>query len=200
MSHLLLDIDGVLIRDKVLLDHVKNNVVRYVSKKLPKMKKHDKLNNLLYNTYGHTAIGLEKEFGIDTKDFNDYVYNRYTIAHLYDHIQNDETFKNDAFVLKLLCQANKKISFFSNAPLVWTEPIRECIDLRITNTDGNLKPKLESYLKFGFDEKFIFVDDKLNNLMPVLFLKNWTPIHYSADKVCNDIRVIHNISDLLGSN
>lgn len=195
--HLLLDIDGVLIRDYVLLDHVKSNIVRYVSKKLPGMKRHEKINNLLYKAYGHTGIGIKEEFGLDTRDFDEFVYNRYLIAHLYDHIQNDEKFKQDALTLQRICDFTS-VSFFSNAPLNWTEPIREAIDLRIKNTSGNLKPKLESYLKFSSDKKFVFVDDKIGNLVPTAMLGNWTPIQYS-EKGSGDsqqIKVIHDISEV----
>ena len=195
-TRLLLDIDGVLIRDYVLLDHVKSNVVRYVSKKLPGMKRHQKINNLLYKAYGHTAIGLQEEFGLDTRDFDDYVYNRYLIAHLYDYIQTDEKFKRDAYVVRQLCDVTN-ITFFSNAPPNWTEPIREAIDLRITNTHENLKPKFESYLKFGFDDRIVFVDDKIENLIPTVMLSNWTPIQYSETAGSSQqIKVIHDISEV----
>lgn len=195
--HLLLDIDGVLIRDYVLLDHVKSNIVRYVSKKLPGMKRHQKINNLLYKAYGHTAIGLQEEFGLDTRDFDDYVYNRYLLAHLYDYIQTDEKFKRDSIVLRHLCDVSR-VTFFSNAPLDWTEPIREAIDLRITNTDGNLKPKFDSYLKFGFSDKIVFVDDKIENLIPTVMLEHWTPIHYSETSTgtSQQIKVIRDISEV----
>lgn len=191
---LLLDIDGVLIRDHFLLDHVKNNVVRYVNKKLPGMKRHEKINNLLYKAYGHTAIGLQEEFGLDTREFNDYVYNRYLIAHLYDYIQNDESFKKDAFIIKRICDF-KNVSFFSNAPLVWTEPIREAIDLRIGNNEGYLKPNMESYLTFG-NEKITFVDDKMCNLIPTAFIENWTPIHYTGKPESQNIKSISSISEV----
>lgn len=195
--HLLMDIDGVLIRDYVLLDHVKSNIVRYVSKKLPGMKRHEKINNLLYKAYGHTAIGLQEEFGLDTRDFDDYVYNRYLIAHLHDYIQHDEKFKRDALTLQHICDSTD-VSFFSNAPLNWTEPIREAIDLRIKNTSENLKPKFESYLKFGLDNKIVFVDDKIENLFPTVMLSNWTPIQYSENGAgdSQQIKVIHDISEI----
>lgn len=193
-SLLLLDIDGVLIRDRVLLDHVKNNIVRYVSKKMPGTKKPAHLNNLLYKAYGHTGIGLREEYGIDTRDFDDYVYNRYLIAHLCDYIQNDLTFKKDSFFVRNMCHRGQKIAFFSNAPPNWTEPIRDAIDLRIQNTQGNLKPKIESYLKFDSNKNIVFVDDKIENLIPPLMLENWTPIHYNGNS--QQLKNIHDIQEI----
>ena len=57
MKTLLLDIDGVVIRDKPLLDHVKNNCVAYVKEKLPKCKDPQETNRVLYLANGHTARG-----------------------------------------------------------------------------------------------------------------------------------------------
>jgi hypothetical protein len=73
---LVLDIDGVLIRDRRLLAHVRHNCVRYVAKKLPECKDPAYTNRLLYATAGHTARGLQNNFGIDTSDFNREVYDR----------------------------------------------------------------------------------------------------------------------------
>ncbi len=192
---LLLDVDGVLIRDQVLLDHVKNNVVRYVNKKLPGMKRHEKINNLLYKAYGHTSIGLQEEFGVDTSDFNDCVHNRYLLAHSHDYIHNDINFMKDAFIIRRMCEYGKSISFFSNAPLVWTEPIREAIDLRIGNAEGYLKPNIDSYLSFGSDP-ITCVDDKMCNLITTAFLPNWTPIQFTDKPESQSIKSINNISEV----
>lgn len=196
--NILLDIDGVLIRDHTLLDHVKNNAVKYVTKKLPSMKRHQKINNLLYKAYGHTALGLSEEFGIDTSDFDNFVYNRYLLAHLSEYLMTSETFKKDSVTLRSMCDNGAKITLFSNAPLVWTEPIREAIDLRIGNTYENLKPKIETYLKFGCEEQFVFVDDKINNLVPTILLENWTPVHYCPgnNEETRFLKTIGNLTEL----
>ena len=55
---LLLDVDGVLVRDRPLLDHVRYNVNAYVAKKLPNVKNPGRVNQILYSQYGHTGRGL----------------------------------------------------------------------------------------------------------------------------------------------
>ena len=195
---ILLDVDGVLIRDTILLNHVKHNAVRYVAKKLPNVKRPSYVNSVLYNNYGHTALGLFIEFGVDTKDFDKFVYDRFLLDHLEDHVRTDENFKRDARVIKKLCD-EENVALFSNAPLVWTEPIREAIDLRIGNGEYR-KPNLESYLRFGNEDHFTFVDDKMDNLRPTLMFKNWTPIHYSTTQESQMVKNIYDLKDLDKSN
>ena len=45
---LVLDVDGVLVRDKLLLQHVKENCVSYVRAKLPDAKNPREVNRLLH--------------------------------------------------------------------------------------------------------------------------------------------------------
>ena len=169
---LLLDIDGVIIRNKPLLGHVKHNIVRYVDSKV-KTNNPAQLNELLFKTHGHTAKGLEKEFGIDTSDFNSFVYDVHTIDHLYEFLKTDE-FKRDAELIK---RSKDDVSFFSNSPLVWSIPVRNAIDKRI-HTAVYTKPELKNYSMWN-EREAIIVDDRIENLLPALFFKNLTPIHFS---------------------
>lgn len=192
---LLLDVDGVIIRDKPLLDHVRNNVVRYVNKKLPGMKRHAKLNSLMYRAYGHTARGLEREFGVDVSDFDECVYTPEVIDHLKDFLKNDASFLNDAALLRGL---NREIQLFSNAPLVWTLPVRDAIDPSIYAGLGTYsKPELDTYVSFDQTKKYIFVDDKMCNLMPALFFSNWTPIHFSKHRETQLVKTVGSIYELI---
>ncbi len=193
---LLLDIDGVLIRDNVLLDHVKHNIIKYVNRKLPGTPPSAKINSLLYRAYGHTAKGLQKEFSIDTRDFDFYVYNPKVINHLYDFLDSSEEFKED---VKHLRQYNGHIELFSNAPLEWSEPVREAIGRDIVKVKPSVyfKPDIESYLAVDDGEPVTFVDDKMCNLMPALFFPNWTPIHFSDRRETEFIKTISNINEII---
>jgi hypothetical protein len=191
---LLLDVDGVLIRDRVLLNHVKSNVIRYVSKKLPG-KNASRLNNQLYKEYGHTAIGLEKEYGIDTSDFNRVVYNSHVLEHLYDFLDSKE-FEKDAMIVRDILNLGHDVQLFSNSPIVWSLPVALTIDDRI-QTGTYMKPKIESYLQFDQTRDYVFVDDKICNLMPVLFLENWKPVHFSPHREMEFMKTIDSLEDLL---
>lgn len=183
-SRLLLDIDGVLVRDKAVLDHVRNNVIRYVNKKLPgsDSKRHSasRLNNLMYRAYGHTARGLQKEYGVDTSDFDDFVYTPQVLNHLFDFLRTSDTFRDDARVVRGLVYRGWEVELFSNSPRCWSELVQDAIgDIR----DGGpySKPDIETYLRVHDDKQIVLVDDKMCNLMPALFFPNWTPIHFSGD-------------------
>lgn len=195
---LLLDVDGVLIRDQNLLNHVKNNVVRYVRTKLPACSDPIQVNNLLYKSYGHTAIGLEKEYGIDTSDFNNKVYTPRVLEHLYDVLDYSDEFSRDSKTIRRILSMGYDVELFSNAPLVWTEPVRDALDsFRVINGGEYLKPNLESYLHVNDNSvDYIFVDDKMCNLLPSLFFKNWTPVHFSEKYENTFIRTVNSF-DLL---
>lgn len=181
-STLLLDIDGVLIRDTVLLGHVKSNIIRYVHKKLPGHGNPQTLNNLLYRSYGHTAVGLKKEYGIDTRDFDERVYTPQVLDHLDDFLETSE-FQNDAEIVRNILNIGWNVELFSNAPLVWSEPVKYAIDqVRVKNNGVYEKPKIESYLQFDPSNRYVFVDDKICNLLPTLFLDNWKQIHFTRDR------------------
>jgi hypothetical protein len=179
---LLLDIDGVLVRDQVLMDHIKFNIVRYVNKKLPGCGNPRKLNNLLYRAYGHTAVGLRKEYGLETHDFDSCVYTPQVIGHLEDYLDTPE-FHMDADIIRNVLSLGWNVELFSNAPLVWSEPVKYSIDpLRVRNSGVCEKPKFETYMKFDPFRKYVFVDDKVCNLLPTLVFDNWKQIHFTTNK------------------
>jgi hypothetical protein len=192
----LLDIDGVLIRDNILLNHVNNSVVSYVKTKIPKMHNSSKVNSFLYKTYGHTAIGLEKEYGVDTKDFNEKVYNIYVMDHLYNYLDTSKKFKTDATTIRHILDIGYNVELFSNSPLEWSNAVRIFIDPRL-KTGVYEKPKIETYLKFDSKRDYIFVDDKLDNLRPVLFFDNWIPIHFSENVESPMVKTIHTIDEII---
>jgi hypothetical protein len=192
---ILLDVDGVIVRDRVLLDHVKHNAIQYVSKKLP-MSNARCMNTILYKAYGHTAIGLNEVYGFDVSDYNDRVYDSHLIDHLHDFVENSEDFKQDSETIRNFLSMGYDVELFSNAPLAWTEPIKRSIDERIKN-GMYCKPAMKTYVKFNPYKDYVFVDDKICNLMPSLFFKNWTPVHFSEHSEFACIPTINSLSSIL---
>jgi hypothetical protein len=152
----------------------------------------------LYNAYGHTAIGLEKEYKVDARDFNKKVYNRHVIDHLYNFLDTSVEFENNAQIVRRILSMGHDVELFSNSPLDWSVPVAEKIDPRV-KTGTYEKPKIESYLKFDYSRDYVFVDDKMCNLMPVIFLENWIPVHFSEQKESAWVKTISSLEELNSS-
>lgn len=182
---LVLDIDGVLIRDRRLLAHVKHNCVRYVAKKLPECKDPVHANRLLYATAGHTARGLQNSFGIDTSDFNKEVYDVPLRGHLWE-VLSGEKFQTEARQLYELTQNGWKLTLFTNAPIEWAGEVARAIGDEVyvvcpgsNVVESQLKPEGQAYRDFAKHHTHIFVDDSLTNLTTARWLPNWHPIHFN---------------------
>jgi hypothetical protein len=175
---LLLDVDGVLIRDKPLLNHVKDNVSRYVQHKLPGVQNPARVNRILYRQYGHTGRGLFDAFGIDTRDFTKTVYDKKLMSHLWEVLSSND-FQLDAMNIHEMCQ-EYEVRLFSNSPLVWTLPIASAISDCITVSPQSffLKPDPRAYVKFPHNRVKYFVDDSVPNLRTANYLYNWKCIHF----------------------
>jgi hypothetical protein len=183
---LLLDVDGVLLRDKPLLDHVRYNVNAYVAKKLPSVKNPGRVNHILYNTYGHTGRGLFDAFKIDTSDFTEKVYDRALMSHLWEILSGTD-FQNDAAEIHSMTE-NWDVRLFSNAPLIWTSSVATAIsdELKVSRTNFYLKPDPRAYVKFPQNRKKVFVDDSIMNLRTANYMHKWTPIHFDPDIIKKD--------------
>ena len=185
---LLLDVDGVILRDRNLFAHVKHNATLYVKSKLPECEDPSETNKFLYLAHGHTARGLNKTFGIDASDFNDFVYDKSLMAHLADVLET-QTFKNDAATIHSLTERGWPVTLFSNAPLQWVQPIALAINdkvkIRVPGPDltrACFKPDPAFYKEFDSCGSYYFVDDSLKNIGTVRTWPNWRPIHFTERK------------------
>lgn len=183
MKSLILDVDGVLVRDRLLQEHVKSNVVNYVRSKLPTAPEPAKINRLLYAKYGHTAIGLSQAFGFDVTDFNEKVYDKRLIDHLWSTLSGNE-FQEEASIINEIQKSGWDVTLFSNSPLIWTLPVQSSISDQVTIAlDGQFyKPDIRAYTKFDNKKTHLFVDDKEMNLMSTKYIRNWVPILYTENK------------------
>ena len=183
MKSLILDVDGVLVRDRLLMEHVKSNVVNYVRTKLPTAPEPARINRLLYARYGHTATGLSQAFGFDVSDFNEKVYDKRLIDHLWSILSGTE-FQEEASVIHEIAKSGWDVTLFSNSPLVWTLPVRSAISDQVKiSLDGQFyKPDIRAYMSFDNRKTHLFVDDKEMNLRSTKYIKNWVPVLYTENK------------------
>lgn len=160
---------------------VENNITQYIRAKLPYAKNPDMVRNILYKKYGHTGRGLAKTFGIDTRDFNEFVYNKSLMTHLAEYLEGRQFQEDAEDIHKLIQDDGWKVTLFSNAPECWTRPIGLAIDsrVRIARDDKFLKPEAGAYTKFGKKKDYIFVDDSILNLLTPALCPNWTCIHFA---------------------
>lgn len=197
MGSLILDIDGVLVRDKALLNHVKQNCVRYVQHKMPEVKKPEFMNQVLYENFGHTGKGMRKAHRINTEDFNTFVYDKKLITHLWSVLAGDE-FQKDAEDIHSLIKEGWDVKLFSNSPLEWSLPVSRAIsdEVQVIYNDQLLKPDIEAYTQFSEKQKHIFVDDNLRNLLPAMWLLNWDAIHFTDNKLAKCTTTLSSIPEL----
>jgi len=202
MPCLLLDVDGVIVRDKVLFEHMKHNIVRYVSKKLPQCENPAVTNSVLYMGHGHTARGLSKVFGIDASDFNDQVYDKSLMSHLAEVLERDQ-FKKDAELVHDLTTKGWDITLFSNAPYEWLAPvaigINDQIKIKCPGPDlttSYFKPDIEFYRQFDNCKSYYYVDDTSMNLWAARNLPNWRLFHYTEENKNSKFEKVRSIQDL----
>lgn len=188
---LLLDVDGVIFRDKAMHSRVANNICRFVQKTVnpyTPLVRVRKINELMYKNYGHTYIGLNKIYDntIHLKEFNEAVYDEELIDAL-KRCNVDENAYNAKSIFDVCKSDGVPVYLFSNAPYIWCRTVMENYNIPLAEKyfltpdsavhDGELdiqrlKPTKECYqkvLKYLFDQhgyktKWIMVDDQLTNL------------------------------------
>lgn len=206
MKVLLLDIDGVIVRDRNLMKHLGTNCANYVRMKLPDCKDPAETSRLLYLGYGHTARGLERGFNVDTRDFNSRVYDNSILDHLAHVLASDE-FQAEAAEVHSLTRDGWKLKLFTNAPWVWAHKVALAIgdDVNI-RCSGNpsetpLKPEAEAYM-FSPHNLNVMVDDSLKNLSTARFLSGWKCFHFTEEPKnhgmwCPQVSSIHELCDVV---
>jgi FMN phosphatase YigB (HAD superfamily) len=156
---LLLDIDGVLLKDRLLLQNVSENAVRFVQKTVP-MKYLDStqarhLNKTLYKSHGHTLAGLRIAFPNYAEyytnfNFNSKVYDSSLLNHLFKYTKTSEEFKSfqtDFQMIQEKCRDVKvPIYLFTNSPLEWALPIANALDIESAYVFHSNHVDCEDYL------------------------------------------------------
>ena len=205
MKTLLLDFDGVIFRNNRLHNVVSHKCEGFVKKHI-KTTLPNEINKQLYQSTGHTLIGLKK-LGVKPlptiEEFNDYVYKDIPYSDVLSSLDDKQT--REIKSLKRICNITTPY-IFSNAPDIWTNTITELVfDTQFPTTtqftNPYIKPdrtaflKVEKHLK---SDHYIFVDDKIQNL-PFISSK-WTRVWMNDKdtlKVQDDLYFITELEMLL---
>lgn len=216
---LLLDVDGVIVQNRSLLNRVEKNAAKFVQKCIPKTNQEHPvvLNQRLYKQHGHTLLGLRAEFDVEAEidDFNKEVYTSDILADLKAHLTSSEFVTNTQGIDHTMatCAARKvPVYLFSNAPLTWCLPVAYRLRLSeynviTANVDNKvMKPHAEMYDKAYeyickesslFCPSAIFVDDSMTNLLAVRDKQLWTPLHFAVyNQGVPNIKTIYSFNQL----
>lgn len=199
---LLLDFDGVIVKKNPLFPVVSQRCKRYIQRYIP-IKNHEKVGDLnaqLYDTCGHTVIGLQKlGYNATIKEFNNYIYEFLDYEKLKcmsGHEYSEEA--NQFLNLFTFCSQNKIDPYiFSNAPPLWVHhtmyylapSLKDQVKI-INDTCQYLKPdpliyeKLEKTALKDYDN-IVFVDDKIINILPVVDRSRWMSLLMTKSKQYN---------------
>lgn len=193
MPLLLLDFDGVVLRNHPVYSVVSHRCQRFLQKHVPirNPAKLKQLNQELYECYGHTALGL-KAMGYCTEisDFNSYVYGNINLESLFSvkdtHAQDIKEFK--AMIMRVKENSPETdIRLFTNAPDVWCQTVLQFMGMDAIpklNMHGLLKPNHLAYERvenmFPSERHIIFMDDKMINLRSVMRRPTWERILYTG--------------------
>jgi len=202
----LLDFDGVVLRNPVIHHNVKKRVVKYVSNviKTKDVSMADHLNQYLYESYGHTMIGMHKVFGKDVAgslgDFNHFVYDNLVIKRCDFFESRKDVYDWNVFIEEMR-NHDIPVYIFSNAPKEW------CVNFlgEKNNLDfiydyipydvDHLKPRASVFERVSSmfpDRKIYFIDDKLGNFVHTIKMERWVNLYFKdvnsvmkyADQIC----------------
>lgn len=192
MAKLLLDFDGVILKNKNILKYQVSRSAKFVQKHTHlSLKKSHEINKVFYPKYGHTVIMLNELFHKHTtlEEYNEFVFDTLLISKL-DYLIDEKTYNHgNAFTRMFECD---NTYVFSNAHLHWIEYFSESFDLNIQSKKiiwpqniNNLKPFARAYdtvhEKFGIHTNITFVDDSPKNLEYPKTLSNWNPILFEPE-------------------
>jgi FMN phosphatase YigB (HAD superfamily) len=209
----LMDFDGVLLRDPRVLRRVQQRVVQYVQRNVHKGYLSEaeavRVNRDLYQRYGHTHLGMKKLFMPHARltTFNGFVYDPGFLNELYREFGRDDEVLNgirawDTWFDEQLNEGDvDKLAIFTNSPAAWPTMWLEAAGrlgqfqeilgsdhvLFEGRTDSLLKPDKNLYLRMETyhdpHQALYFVDDSLGNLEPLVQRPQWIPMLFDGDDV-----------------
>jgi FMN phosphatase YigB (HAD superfamily) len=210
---ILLDFDGVVFKNHHLHTVVGRKCEQFVNRyvRVKDQKTLKLVNKSLYETTGHTLLGLQKlGYDICFEEFNDFVYKGIDYTSVKARVSEEqETELSYVKKIKSYCDQNPNtdVRIFSNAPDIWCNTISEellsfTLPTTYDQTKNILKPDAESYIAIEAQlpsQKYVFVDDKLCNLLNVPKNGKWTSVWMNADeslRVKDDLLFVRSLDEL----
>ncbi len=162
------DLDNTLYpKNSGLLQSVSSNITKFIMKKLNlNQAEADLLREKYKEQYGITLAGLIKHHGINSKEFDEHVYN----------LDYDNKLKKDEKLIYLLNKMNGKKIIYTNSGEIHTHKILSRLYIKkffhkiitIEKLDFFAKPTKESFKKFIYktsvnpNESLFFEDSEIN--------------------------------------
>lgn len=188
-SSVLLDFDGVLIKNKHISDLIETKSIEYIQKKYNKSMKASKvINTYFYKTFGHTAINPNQHnYRYNVLEYNEFVYSNMD----YNTIDNMMTLNDRLSLREFQKYGNKQFGLFTNAPIAWCENICSLAQIDLytfvaeehcfTSNDGLIKPEKEIYEfvenTMITNESIHFIDDNVINFKCIVDNDRWKTHH-----------------------
>lgn len=194
MIRLLLDFDGVIIKNKKIIQYQYQRSAKFVQKHLHvPISTADNLNRTHFPKYGHTVIMLNEHFNIPVtlEEYNDFVFPKQQIYRL-DSLIDKSTFEHGNDFAQHFKSTNYHTSVFTNAHINWVTTFADIFDLPITEHNviwptslELLKPMPKAYDNvsnlFKEADRIVFVDDSKKNIEYPSRLSNWVTYHFKPD-------------------
>lgn len=182
MRALLLDMDGVVLKNHPAHRLVSHRCSQYVARVTgtKDFEKASALNKHLYESTGHTVLGLRSiGYNVCIDEFNKFVYK--------SRICFKNTDNTEVLALEKACKNNNITPYiYSNAPDSWVEDVLVSMGVEMESlgniTNKHLKPEPISYEKVENHVKtdgYILIDDKMINIIPIVGKKGWTGCLYA---------------------
>lgn len=218
MQCMLVDFDGVILRNHISSKFIANRCQNYVQIKTNTHARYSKfLNKNLYETTGHSLIGLHKlgynQYTI--RDFNEYVYGDIEYSSMFNDIQTTHAHDIQQFIdlNEWTKNNNTKMFIFSNAPDEWCLNICNLMSPKLSDIETTniilknrfLKPDQDAYTVLDYHlknfKKIVNVDDKLMNLMPTIDNKKWEHFLMKDEKypISNNLYVIQELDEIINT-
>lgn len=199
---ILLDFDGVVLKNRHIDAYITKKSIEYVSiSRKISLDNAMKLNARLYPKLGHTSLINSDINSVSKsiKDYNNYVFDDLDYSKI-DTMLNDHNKNYIHKIFEIKNEGSIPLGIFTNAPLSWCESILMLCDIDINNEfDENyiftsdlsfVKPLQISYdtVETYIDNKSIyFIDDKKTNIEPIKDKDIWHGIHLDENTSLHEL-------------